>query len=450
MSNRSNRSNGADRIALSRTTNSPRSVKSKTPVLDMNSPKSEILSDRPSSKTNNRNIRSNKRASAPKTSPTKSTGRSRTPARKSTSRSSPARATPNRSTPEVLPISMSPVRRASMSRNSPPARSRSKRLSSSRMSKSSAANAANDSAARKSKSPAKNCKSCNSNVGVSDSTVKEILTKYGYIDIEQAMMLHDDMPLCNFYFAINPRGTRTSIEIDIKTADKNNKGTCKMLKSQNSPSRIPISSKIGLFNSASPEVYGVVIACDNGICVMSRAENGLTNERSFSLGEEPVCGMQCVQPLVLLSDVIANPMDTIKLTETAASVLRKNMYAVAHKNLVELKKLNELLTISIGDFVSNENAKAVQLGEATYSLDKKLKDLDDRMKNSTVKDIDLDNRKLLVTNMTWRKDLCDGLISSINSLSGTVSDIMHNINKVKLLNDDVNAKFDGFEYIKKL
>jgi len=447
MSNRSNRSNGADRIALSRTPNSPRSAKSKTPLLNMDSPKSDILRDGSSSRINNRAVRSNTRSKRVSASKTSTPSRSRTPTRKSSSRSSPARATPNRSTPEVLPISMSPVRRASISRNSPPARSRSKRLSSGRISKSTVAN---NSPARKSKSPAKECKSCESNVGFSDNTVKEILTKYGYVEIEQAMMLHDNLPLCNFYFAINPRGTRTSIEVDIKTADKNNKGKCKMLKSQHSPSRIPISSKIGLFNSASPEVYGIVIACDNGICVMSRAENGLTVERSFSLGEEPVCGMQCVQPLVLLSDIISNPIDSVKLTETAASVLRKNMYAVAHKNLMELKKLNELLTSSIGSFISNENSKAVQLGEATYSLDKKLKNLDDHMKNETVKDIDLDNRKLLVTNMTWRKDLCDGLVSSMNSLGGVTADIMLNINKLNILNDDVNNKFEGFEYIKKL
>ena len=223
-----------------------------------------------------------------------------------------------------------------------------------------------------------------------------------------------------------------------------------MLQSQNSPSRIPISSKIGLFNAASPEVYGVVIACDNGICVMSRAENGLTIERSFSLGAEPICGTQCVQPLVLLSDIISNPIESVKLTEIAASVLRENMYAVAHKNLLELKKLNDLLSSSIGAYISNENTKAVLLGEASCVLDRKLKNLDDRMKNSTVKNIDLDNRKLLVTNMTWRKDLCDGLISSMNSLNGVAPDIVQNINKIKNLNDDINSKFEGFEYIKKL
>ncbi len=452
MSTSKSRSNGADRIARSRSSNSPTGAKNKTPVLTMDSSRSDILdasSSTPRS-VDNRTTRSNTRIKrGDNVSVSK---RSRTPPRSTPSRSmtTPVRATPNRSTPEIVPLPISPVRRASTSRNSPPARSRSRRLSNNRTTtgRRSRLSARPDNISR-SNSPVKECNSCNMSSEFSDSTVQDILSRYGYTEIEEAMIMNDNVPLCNFYFAINPKGTRVSVEVDLKTADSGNT-TCKTLRSQTSPSRIPMSSKLGLFNAASPDIYGVVIACGNGICVMSRSDNGFTVERSFSVGEEPVCGMKCVQPLILLSDIITDAVDTVRLTETAANILRKNMYAMSHKNLLELKTASEELTKSINMFIENEHTKARQLGEASYALDKRLKMLDDKMTNTTVQSIDVDNRELLVKNLTWRKDLTDGLIQSMSGVNSTVPGILHELVKISNINADVNDKFEGFEYIRKL
>jgi hypothetical protein len=208
------------------------------------------------------------------------------------------------------------------------------------------------------------------------------------------------------------------------------------------PSIISFSTKAGVLESAGHYVTGVAIECGGGLCVLSRDPETLTLvEKNFMPVDFKTQSEEYVgsYPIVKLSELRADPRQTLANTMVAARRIRK----IAAQNCVEelsaLKSAIEELTRSYNNFVKVRDTYDKEICNSLLELET----IEKGYVSEPTSEQGKANLRTLRYNLYKRYEFSDTLLRVCRRASNRAGRLRAEAAEINLLSEYCNQEFSG-------
>lgn len=207
-----------------------------------------------------------------------------------------------------------------------------------------------------------------------DDGIEQMLERNGYKILSKILVHSDDMTKARYFEAVNPRGQRVFVELNIDGIIALREGDSTLIEGRMA-TVIPYSSKMGAIQCTNG-MCGIAFVCHDGICAIDKSESRRGEEtemtfvysgegnKSAKLGNNPI-----PYPIVLLSEIKQNPEAVLKTTDEVTRRIRSGPYRNCVKNLEEMKKDFQQAEINFDRFINAQKKAAEAINSSIDELE---------------------------------------------------------------------------------
>lgn len=267
---------------------------------------------------------------------------------------------------------------------------------------------------------------------ISNASLENELLNAGYAPISKIVIRTDNGDKRTQYIkAINKKGQRVFIKIDVNGYTTARASDLTLIEAHNA-SIVPYSLKTGAYNCAGKDVCGVAFECgSDAVCVLTRAPEDLTpKEANFVFVEQkaPAAaatveteeGTIMSYPVILLSEIRANPALVLANTDAVTRRLRNSTYVA---ELQELAAVQQAINNLNGAFVRFNRMREIAATKLNSTLTQLEQWNEFYMSNPPTTDADKDKFRKIQYNLSQRNEGISTLLRLMKKVADKKDDI---------------------------
>jgi len=282
-----------------------------------------------------------------------------------------------------------------------------------------------------------------------DDIEKSLLEK-GYVPIDKILTKKGDTIICEYIKAIDKVGHVVYIQLDCD-GHVNIKPNEMVMAEQISASVVPYSVKIGTYEAANNDLYGVGFECDNEICMINRKDESLApSETVFSLTSGAQYDHGILQnhpipyPIVKYSEIMSEPSIIADSIKNNHARMRNVSFGQCMKEVDKMKKQAQELIKEIEKFDEIHKYVSNTLSNTICQLE----NIHDMYENYPPK-TEVESQKLrrVRFNLRKRHDLTNDHITLCNSIAARGDKLKNLKEELREINDYAKSLFNGIENV---
>ena len=258
-----------------------------------------------------------------------------------------------------------------------------------------------------------------------------------------------------FLEAINPRGQKVFIELDTEGFVAISPSDLTLIEGKHA-TVIPYSVKVGALECAQMNICGVAFVCANGLCTLQREmavgsgpniyeTNFIYTERvAIKDGTAKLGDRITPYPIVRLSEIVDSPEEMVRSVDTVTKRIRDTAYAGCKSDLM---KTDDAITNLRKNFLAFKDAQEVASKRLTTSFEELEKVYKQYEAYPPKTDEDIQNYRLLISNMKKRHELAVDLQYMCQQVSRAYSEISRLSKHYEEALNTLKKEFAGVEYV---
>jgi hypothetical protein len=201
------------------------------------------------------------------------------------------------------------------------------------------------------------------------------LVSLGYSPIKSVLVNGQDGEEARYLEAITPIGSKVYIKLDTEGEVAVNPTDLTTIE-RKTATKVPLSYRDGMMESAGLGVDGILIVCDDELCVATRTDDGGVVEETLEIVEANSSkaiveeGKTHAHPVINMSHILANPSQALLNIDDASRRMRNASYQNCRANIQGFRDAITNVTNAFNNFINISNATSQKLFNVIDELER--------------------------------------------------------------------------------